>query len=86
MIYVYPEKNLSASPDVKYDLKEWVTYKIRVIFEDQIPVLFKDYLCVANHNTTNKKTIHYSSFFIKIANELSNFRNYLSTIHIVPSR
>ena len=52
MIYVYPEKNLSAYPDVKYDLKEWVTYKIRVIFENQIPVLFKDYFYVDNHNTT----------------------------------
>ena len=58
MIYVYPEKNLTAYPGVERGSEEWdKTYKIRVNVKKSINH-FKDSFCVANRKTTNEKTIH----------------------------
>ena len=58
MIYVYPEKNLRASPRVERSSKEWdETYKIMVNVEKSINH-FKDSFCIAKRKTTNEKTLH----------------------------
>lgn len=58
MIYIYPEKNLRAHPDIARGSKEWdSTCKIRVNVEKSINYI-KDSFCIANRRTQNEKTLH----------------------------
>lgn len=58
MIYIYPEKNLRAYPDVERGTQEWEdTYKIRVNVEKSI-IHFKDSFCIVDRKTQNEKTLH----------------------------
>ena len=58
MIYIYPEKNLPASPGEERGSVEWdETYKIRVNVEKSINH-FKDSFCIAGRKTQNEKTLH----------------------------
>jgi hypothetical protein len=57
MVYIYPEKNLSAYPGAQRGTDEWnYTYKIRSVVEKDIDH-FKDSYCLAGRRTQNEKTL-----------------------------
>ena len=71
MIYIYPEKNLRATPGTIRGTPAWNdTYKIRCSAERTINH-FKENLCVANRRTQNMKTIHSDLLLAGIAQLLS---------------
>ena len=58
IIYIYPKKNLRASPGIERGSQEWEnTYKIRVNIKKSINH-FKDSFCIADHKIQNEKTLH----------------------------
>lgn len=58
MIYVYPEKNLCAYPDVICGTDEWNnTYKNRTTVERDINHI-NETLCLSGWRTQNKKIVH----------------------------
>lgn len=58
MIYIYPEKDLRASPGVLRGTDEWDnTYKIRTSVERSINH-FKNSFCLAGRKTRDEKTLH----------------------------